>query len=76
MPTPFARAALANRSVTSGSIVLMSMMTHAGCAFASTPSAPAMTFSTTAESGSMVMTMSLARVTSATLDATLAPERR
>ena len=55
---PFADAAAASRSVTRGSIVLMSTTTLPRRTCASTPSRPRSPRSTIAESGSIVKTMS------------------
>src|SRR5579864_616616 len=70
---PRAAVAAASRSVTSGSMVLMSMTAPWRRRCARTPSGPATTCSTIAEVGSIVITTSLPAATAATVGAARAP---
>ena len=58
---------------TNGAMELISMITAPLLAPSNTPSGPRMTFSESAESGSMVMMVSLAAATSLLDDAPVAP---
>ena len=71
--TPFSAHWAAMRWDTSGAMELMSMIVLPDDAPSSTPSGPRMTFSESAESGSMVMILSVAAATSRLDDAGVAP---
>ena len=71
--TPFSAQVAAIRWDTKGAMELMSIITEPLLAPSNTPSGPRMTFSESAESGSMVMMVSLAAATSLLEDAPVAP---